>query len=154
MSFGLTAIVFPYGKKQIYILNPSYTSSTYSYEVNFDFNVIEEFERKQNGDQALALFQRDLEMSLSESCIILEEEPDGIYYETIKGFKDSSTFLVDEYYQIINLVHDFSSSTLPTTTIAHEDDNWVKGFCLLVPSKEQEAPTLTHGDFMREPPCS
>ena len=107
MSFGLTAIVFPYGKKQIYILNPSYTSITYSYEVNFDFNLIEEFERKQNGDQALALFQRDLEMSLDESCIILEEEPYGIYYEPIKGFKDSSTFLVDEYYQIINLVHDF-----------------------------------------------
>ena len=136
MSFGLTAIVLPYRKKQIYILNPSYMPSTYSYEVNFDFNVIEEFERKQNGDQALALFQRDLEMSLGESCIILEEAQDGLYYETIKGFKDSSKFLVDEYYQSFNSVHDFSSSTLSTTTTTHEDDNWVKGFFLLVLSKE------------------
>ena len=68
MSFGLTAIVFPYGKKQIQILNPSYTPSTYSYEVNFDFNVIEEFERKQNGDQALALFQRDLHILILIVC--------------------------------------------------------------------------------------
>ena len=98
MSFGLTAIVFPYGKKQIYILNPSYTCSTYSYEVNFDFNVIEEFERKKNGDQAPALFQKYLEMPLGEIFIILEEEQDGTCYVPIIGFKDSPTFLVDEYY--------------------------------------------------------
>ena len=36
----------------------------------------------------------------------------------------------------------------------HEDDNWVKGFFLLMPSKEQEAPTLIHGDWLRAPPPS
>ena len=91
--------------------------------MHFDFHVLEEFERKQNGDQAPALFQRDLEMTLGESCIILEEAQYGTFFETIKGVRDSSTLLVDDYYQIFNLVHDFSSSTLPTTTIAHEDDN-------------------------------
>ena len=38
--------------------------------------------------------------------------------------------------------------------ITHEDDNWVKGFFLLMSSTEQEAPTLIHGDFLREPPPS
>ena len=60
-------------------------------------HVLEGFERKQNGDQALALFQRDLEMPLGESCIILEEAQDGTTYELVKGVKDSPTFLVDEY---------------------------------------------------------
>ena len=36
----------------------------------------------------------------------------------------------------------------------HEDDNWVKGFFLLIPSKEQEVPTLIHGDLLWEPPPS
>ena len=34
-------------------------------------------------------------------------------------------------------------------TNTHEDDNWVKGFFLLMPSKEQEASTLIDGDFFR-----
>ena len=66
--------------------------------MHFDFRVLEELERKQNRDQALALFQRDLDMPLGERCIILEEEQDGINYEPIKGVKDSPTFPVDEYY--------------------------------------------------------
>ena len=61
-------------------------------------HVLEEFERKQSGDQAIVLFQIDLEMPLGESCIILEEEEYGTYYEPIKGVNDSPTFLVDEYY--------------------------------------------------------
>ena len=85
--------------------------------------VLEGFERKQNGDQALALFQRDLEMPIGESCIILEEAQDGIYYEPIKGIEDSPTFPVDEYYLSFNLVHEFPSSTLFTTTTTHENDN-------------------------------
>ena len=112
--------------------------------------MLEEFEIKHNEDQALALFQRDLELSPGESCIILEEAQDGTFYEPIKD-KDSSMFLVDEYYRSFNLIHDFSSSALSTTTIAHEDDNLAKGFFLLVPSEEQEATTLIHGDLMRSP---
>ena len=75
---------------------------------------------KKNGGQALAIFQRDLEIPLSEICIILEEGKYGTYYEPIKGVKDSSKFLVDEYYWSFNLVHDFPSSTLFTTTTTHE----------------------------------
>ena len=59
-------------------------------------------------------------MPLGERCIILEEEQDGTSYELIKGVNDSSTFLVDEYYRSFNLVHDFPSSTLFTTTTTHE----------------------------------
>ena len=77
-------------------------------------------------------------MPLGERCIILEEEQDGINYEPIKGVKDSSTILVDEYYRSFNLIHDFSSSTLSTTTIIHEDDNWLNGSFVLLTSKEQE----------------
>ena len=93
-------------------------------------------------------------MPLGESCIILEEAQYGTFFEPIKGVRDSSTLLVDDYYQIFNLVHEFLSSTLSTTTIAHEDDNWVKGFFILVPIKEQEALTLIHGILMRVPPPS
>ena len=58
---------------------------------------------------------------------------------------------MDEYFRSFNLVHNFSSSTLPITTMVHEDDNWVKEFFLLVLSEEQEASTLIHGDVMKEP---
>ena len=81
----------------------------------------------------------------------LEEAQDGTIYELVKGVKDSPTFLVDEYYQIFNLVHDFSSSTLPTTTIAHEDDNWVKRFLIFVSTKEEEPHTVIQWDLMRGP---
>ena len=81
----------------------------------------------------------------------LEEAQDGTTYEPIKGVKDSPTFLVDEYYRSFNLIHDFSSSAFSTTTIAHADDNWVKGLFILVPSKDQEDPTLIHEDFKRKP---
>ena len=100
-----------------------------------DFHVPKGFGRKKNGDQALALFQRDLEMPLGEICLILEEQ-DRTTYEPIKGVKDSPTFLVDEYYRSFIFVHDFPSSTLFSTTTTHKNDNWVKGFFLAVPSKE------------------
>ena len=85
-----------------------------------DLHVPKGFERKQNGDHALAPFHRDLEMPLGERCIILEEEQGGTNYLPIEGVKDSPTFLVDEYYRSFNLVHDFPSSTLFTTTTTHE----------------------------------
>ena len=116
--------------------------------------VLEGFERKKNGDQALAPFQRDLEMPFGERCIFLEEAQDGTNYEPVKGVKDSPTFLVDEFYQSFKLVHDFPSSTPFTTTTTHENDNWVKGFFLLVPSKDKEDTIVIHGDFMRAPPHS
>ena len=51
--------------------------------------------------------------------------------------------------EAFKLVHDFSSSMISTTTTTHEDDKQVKGFFLLVPCKEEEAPTLIHSDLMR-----
>ena len=135
-------------------MQTSYTSSTYAQDVHCDLYVLEGFERKQNGDQALALFQRDLEMPLGEKCIFLGEAQDGTNYESVKGFKGSPTFLVDEYFPSFKLVHDSPSSTPFTTTTTHENDNWVRGLFLLVPIKEKEAPTLIHGDLLREMPPS
>ena len=60
-----------------------------------DLYVLEVFYRKQNGDQALALFQRDLEIPFGEGCIFLEEAQDVTNYEAVKGLMDSPTFLVD-----------------------------------------------------------
>ena len=40
---------------------------------------------------------------------------------------------------------------LSTTTIAHEYDNWVNGFFLLVPCEEKKAPILIQGDLMSAP---
>ena len=57
--------------------HPSYTSNTYAHEVHFDLHVLEELEIKQNGDEALALFQRYLEMHVGEGCINLEEAKYG-----------------------------------------------------------------------------
>ena len=59
--FVVTEIVLTCGYPQIYILHPSYTSSTYAHEVHRDLYVLEGFERKQNGDQALALIEKDEE---------------------------------------------------------------------------------------------
>ena len=113
--------------------------------------VPEGLEIKQNRDQALALFQRDLEMLLGEKCIFLGEAQDGTKYESLKRLNDSPTCLVDEYYPSFKLVHEFPCSTHFTTTTTHENDNWVRGLFLLVPSKEKEAPTLIHEDFLRAP---
>ena len=85
--------------------------------------MLEGFERKTNGDQALAVFQRDWEIPLGERCIFLEEAQDGTNYEPVKGVMDSPTLMVDEYYQSFKLVHDFTSSTPFTTTRTHENDN-------------------------------
>ena len=71
-----------------------------------------------------------------ESCIVLEEEKDGTFDEPIEGYKDPSAFLVDEYCISFILVHELSSYALSTTTITHEDDNWVEGFFLLVTHEE------------------
>ena len=81
----LLILSYPMGRQtQRYILQPSYTFSTYAQKVHCDLHVPARFERKQNGDQALALFERDLEMPLGERCIILEEAQDGTNYELIK----------------------------------------------------------------------
>ena len=69
-----------------------------------------------------------MELPLGEGCIVLEEEQDGTFDEPIKGGKDPSTFLVDGYFISFYLVHDILCYALSTTTIPHEDDNWVKGF--------------------------
>ena len=47
------------------------------HEVCFDLEMFEKDLSKQKEDKKLALFQRYLEMSLSESCIVLEGEQDG-----------------------------------------------------------------------------
>jgi len=90
-------------------------------------------------------------MPLGEKCIFLGEAQDGTNHESVKGVKDSPTCLVDEYYPSFKLVHEFPSSTPFTTTTTHENDNWARGFFLLVPSREKEAPTLIHGDLLRSP---
>ena len=77
-----------------------------------------------------------MEFPLAEISIVLEEAQDVTFDEPIKGDKDPSTFLVDEYFRSFHLVHDLSSYALSTTTITHEDDNWVKGFFILVPCGE------------------
>ena len=66
------------------MFQPSYTSSTYAQEVHGDLYVPKGLGRKQNRDQALALFQRDLEMPLGEKCIFLGEAQDGTNYESVK----------------------------------------------------------------------
>ena len=93
-------------------------------------------------------------MPLGEKRILFGEEQDGTNYESVKGFKDSTTCLVDEYYPSFELIHDFPSSTPFTTTTTHKNDNWVNGFFLVVPSKEKEALTLIHGYLMRALPPS
>ena len=81
----------------------------------------------------------------------LEEEQYDTYGEPIKGDKDPSTLLVDEYYINFSLVHNLSSYALPITTMVNEDGKWVKGFSLLVPNEEQKDPTCVHDDLMNAP---
>ena len=122
-SFGFTGIVLPCEQQKRYIFHPLYTSNTYAQEVDGDLYVPEVIERKQNTNQALAFFQRDLEKPLGEKCIFLGEAQDGTNHESVKGVKDSSTFLVDEYYPSFKLVHEFPCSTPFTTTTTHENGN-------------------------------
>ena len=76
---------------------------------------------------------------------------DDAYHGPINGYKDPTTLSVDGYGINLILVYNFSSYALPFTTMMDEDDNWMKGFFLLVPSSEKEDPRLIHGNLMREP---
>ena len=75
-------LIFSYltrSNKDIFFIHND-TSSTYGQEVHFYLHVLESLRERKNGDQALALFQRDLDMPLGESCIILEEAQDNTTY--------------------------------------------------------------------------
>ena len=66
-------------------------------------HVLEEFERKQNEYQALALFQRDLEIPLGESCIILKEEHDQNFTKTTnEGSGASISWMVDYCKELVH----------------------------------------------------
>ena len=56
--------------------------------------MFEELENKQNKDQALALFQRNLELPLGGNCITLKEEHDQNFTDpTNEGSGASITFM-------------------------------------------------------------
>ena len=113
-----------------------------------DLHVLEDFEVKQYEDQELAWFLRDYEFPLGKCCAILEEEHDHTVTEKTNGGSCEYISLMDECFR--DLVHNSS----PHTSISSRscgDENWVKGFFLLMPQEENDTSTLLVEGLMVNP---
>ena len=104
--------------------------------------MLEEFWDADDEFQAHGHFLRKADFSHGRSSLFSEELEEIPCVGPSHGGIDVSTPLVDTFF--IELFHHNLFHT-PMATNTHEDDNWVKGFFLLMPSKEHEAPTLIHG---------
>ena len=80
-----TIIVLTYEHQQRLILQLLYTSHTHAHEVHSNFHVLEEFEVKQDEDQALTWFLRDYELPLGKYYIISEEAHDHTVTDPTNG---------------------------------------------------------------------
>ena len=116
-----------------YIFHPLDTSYTHSHELKFHLHVFQELDNEHNKDQALALFQRNLELPLGGNCIILKKAHDHTFTETTNEGISASIGLMYEY--IRELVHNSSPHTSISATPCG-DENWVKGYFMLVPQEE------------------
>ena len=120
------------------------------HEVHVDMQVLDEATFKQEGNQAFVLVQRDYELPLGESHKDLEEEHDittiGPKNDREYAFKS----LMGKSCKEVRLVH---NSSLPTSFSATSIgvENWVKGWFLLVPLKENEAPTFFCDELIKAP---
>ena len=146
-SFVVTDIDLTCEQQQRLILQLLYTSHTHAHEVNYDLHVLEEFEVKQYEDQALALFLRDYELPLGKCCTILEAY-DHTVTEKTNGGSCGSIILMDENCR--DLAHNSSPHTSISATSCG-DENWVKGFFLLMPQEEHDTFTLPVEVLMVKP---
>ena len=117
-------------------------------EVHSNFHVLDEFEVKQDEDQALEWFQIDYEFPLGNCFIVLEEEHDIFLIKSTNGGICESIILMEEYCK--ELVHISSPHTF-NSSISGGDENWVKVFFLLVLHEEQKAPPFFVDDLMINP---
>ena len=146
--FGVNGIVMTCGKPQRLNLQPLDTYHTHAHEVHSKFFVLKEFWDADDEFQAHAHCSRKDEFYHGRSPIFSEESEDiPCVGPSHDGF-DASTPLVGTfcrglfYYKSVH-----TSSSVGT----HRDDNWVKGFFLLMPHEEQEAPTYSIDELMVQP---
>ena len=92
--------------------------------------MLEEFEVEQYEEQALAWFLRDYEFALGKCSIVLEEAHDHTVAYPNNGGSRASIILMDDCCR--DLVHNYSPHTSISATSCG-DENWVKGFFLLMP---------------------
>ena len=120
------------------------------HELHVDIQVLGKATFQQEGNQALVLVQRDYELPLGDSCRALEEAHDLATIGPANNGEDAFKSLMGKSCKEVSLVH---NSSLPTyfsaTSIGVE--NWVKGWFLLVPLKENEAPTFFCDELIKEP---
>ena len=95
-----------------------------------DFHFLEEIEVKQDEEQELTWFLRGYELPIGMCYTILEETHDHTITEPTNGGSCASIILMDECCR--ELVHNSSSHTSISATLCG-DENWVKGFFLLIP---------------------
>ena len=111
-----------------------------------DIHVFKDFEVKQDEYQAPACFQRDYEFPLGNCCTVLEEAHDLTFIKPTNGDSCKSISLMDAYCSI--LIYHYSSHTFDST-ISGGDENWVKGFYLLVPVHEEQEDPPSSDDLMK-----
>ena len=135
----MTNIVLTCEHQQILIFQLLYTSHIHAHEVHSNFHVLEKFEVKQYEDQTLAWFLRDYSLHLGKCCTILEEAHDHIVTQKTNGGICGSIILIDEHCRY--LAHNSSPHTSISAT-SRGDENWVRGFFLLMPQEEDDTSTL------------
>ena len=109
--------------------------------------MLEEVEVKQDEDQAPAWFQRDYEFFMGNCCTVLEEAHDLTFIKPTNGDYCITIILMDVYCKMF--VYNYSPHTF-NSAISCGDENWVKGFFLLVPHEDQEDPPSSD-DLMINP---
>ena len=89
-------------------------------------------------------------MPLGKCCTILEEAHDHTVNQKINGGICGSIILIDEHFR--DLAHNSSPHTSISATSCGEE-NWVKGFFLLMPQEEHDTFTLLV-EILMVKPCS
>ena len=143
--FDVNVIVMTCGKLQRINLQPLDSSHAHAHEVHSKFFVLKDFWDVDDEFQAHAHYPRKDEFSHGRSHVFSEESEEipsvGPGHD---GF-DASTHLVGTFCR--GLFY-YKSVHTSSSTGTHRDENWVKGFFLLMPHKEHEAPTYSINDLM------
>ena len=110
-----------------------------------DFFVLKEFWDVDDEFQAHAHYPRKDEFSHARSHVFSEELEEIPFVGPAHDGFDASTLLVGTFCRGLFYYNSVHTSSLAGT---HRDENWVKGFFLLMPHEEQEAPTYSIDDLM------
>ena len=135
----MTDIALACGQPQGFNLQQLDTFHKHEHEVHSDFFVFEECTYKFDGNQALGLFQKKLELFPEKNLF-----PMGDSYEDEDG---AAISWVDKYSR--DMIH--SSTHTSVSSLSRQNEIWEKEFSLVMQQEELEAFLGVHDDLWNAP---